>query len=418
MNMLKNLFNFFFGEKKEVVVEEELDMVGLKAWLDNGTKGFLKVFWEKANLKLENIADKILEIEESIKILKEVNLSNREGLNKRVRDIISINRDNYIGHLENLFNALKREKKFRDVNDLKIFSQLISSELDTFSERSMKNYHTASTFIGKELGEITKGLQELGIIGREIQNINKGKAENIEEIHKLLEKVEKEKIIANNLKEKEESFLSEIDSLNSKFLELKRKEENIKKSDKWIEKEQFEKELFKSSEDKILVNQELKNLFLPIKKAMQKYYWKEKEKKTKKILESYLDDPSIAFKEDKEMKILLYIQKIKGEIEEGKFEDKRKEKLLEGIKNLTKEKIELSLKKDLELEKKILNIKEGLSKVQIEKLDFEAINNKKKDLEKELGNTQKKSMDVSKDIINKKTSIGKLLGLLGKRLIA
>lgn len=416
--MLKNLFKFFFGgEEKAVVIEKELDIEGLKVWLNSDANESLKLFWKDANLKLENIADKILKIEESIRILKEVNLSDREGLNQRVKDIIFTNRDNYIRHLEKLFSNLKRERKFKDVNDIKIFSLLISSELDTFSEKSLKNYHTASTFIGKELGEITKLLQELGSIGREIQNIDKTKAENIEGIQRLLEKVEKEKEITNNLKEKEESILSEIDTLNKKFNELKIKEENIKKSDKWKEKEQLEKELIKVSEEKELIKQELKGLFAPTEKAMQKYSWKEKEKKTKKLILGYLENPVTAFKEDKEMKILSCLQNIRVELEEGNFEDKRKEKLLEGIKNLTKEKINVLLKKDLELENRTIKIKDLLSRIIIEKIDFDSLNGKKRNIEEELGNTQKKIKEILNNLGDRKNEIGRLLKGFGKKLI-
>ncbi|MFC1686029.1 hypothetical protein ACFLZZ_03340 [Nanoarchaeota archaeon] len=420
--MIKRIFDFFFGEKedKKENIEEEVSLDGLKTWLEENTKEILEEFWSKTNPKLDEMEETIVGIEESLKGLKVVDLSNK-SLDQRSMEIISSNRDSYIEQLKRLLDILKKERKirergFKDIEDIKKFSLLISSELDSFSKRSLKNFHISSTFIGKELEGVLKGLQGLSKIGKEIQNIDKSKVENIEELHRLLEEIEKEKNRANQLKGEKENLISDVDALDKKFLELKRKEEDIKKSDRWKEKEQLEGELFKASREKMTGEQGLVDLFLPIEKAIQKYSWKEKEKKTKKLLLDYLEDPFMTFKKDKELEILSCIQNIKIEIEEGRFEDKRKERLLEGIKNLTKEKIDMMLKKDLELEKVITKIKGELSKIGIEKLDFESINNKKEDIEKELENTQKKREDILKDLGNKQRDIERLSEKLGKKL--
>jgi|GEM_PF-4869936 len=412
--MIKKIFDLFF-RKKDGGKKAEIALSELKGWLDENTKDALDCFWSEVSVKLKEMDNAICETEENLEKLQKVGLFDKRA-NEKARAVVLSNKDSYVEHVKKLLDFLKKEKKkrFESVGSIKKFELLVLAELDLFSKRSLRNFHIASEFIGKELEDVLWGLKKMNNVVNEIKGIDKSKAESIEKVYEEVNQIEKERCYLRQVKEEERKILEKIKALSKELEELKKREEEIKKSSEWSKKEQLDKEISAILEKRRKCEEKLRGLFLSVEKGVKKFVWREEEKNTKNLLLKYLDNPVSALKEDKELKILLCLKTIKKEIKEGKFEDKRKEQLLGAMEEITKEKLVELLEKDRKLEEEIKQSKKELLSLDIKEINFESIYGKKIGLEDELKMIKKRKDRMEKEIGERKAKIEELIRGIGK----
>jgi len=338
-----DLFRRFSTKKEEEVKEIELEQLG--SWIDSRSKKAL----EKTNRELihlrQKLAEERSELTENIQILKQAELKNPK-IPERVKHILEGSRTTYIQKVTLFFEELTLPEEF---DQLLEFCDAFDKNLEQLGKKTVKNYQILQEFFADKASAVSANIKHVHDIMQKVKKliqdagIQEGKEVKNEVIH-VLQKIEKKQEMKEQLKRAEQELQKESKDIEDKEKKIKKLEEGnaYKNSVNLLnEKQAIQKEI-----------QEKHDSFSIIEAALKKY---ERLTLDNTLVQKYLDNPVKALLQDKELKIVALLAKMKESILSGALElkAKKKEKILRELDKLNRGYFEAYVTRHNELHEKL-----------------------------------------------------------------
>ncbi|MBU1850370.1 MAG: hypothetical protein KKH40_06590, partial [Nanoarchaeota archaeon] len=195
------------------------------------------------------------------------------------------------------------------------------------------------------------------------------------------------------LEKEKENKQTELQEIIQKEKKLQNKIAEIEKSTRYKEYLGLGRKIQASKEKIKETKKELLQKFALIERPLKKY---KRTSLDEKLIDEYLQNPSAALKEDKNLKILAILEKLKEKLESLGIKDKKIGKTKEEITTINKEFLERKNKELAELEEQQKNyeqqIKANISNLNLmeEKTHLESIIEQRKLKEREIEDIENK----------------------------
>lgn len=318
-------FSSLFKKEKELQ-KAYLDIKELQRWFDSKSELHIESLRESIKEDIDRIGKLIAQTREASKALDEAKLRN-DKMPERVIQIMEGNRKSYINAVNQFMGKLEPPSaiNFNTVSD---FISEFEDNLSSFTKISARNYRVLQEFFAHESGNIAGNIREMDIIMRglldnDYKKINEITA-SISKLNEMLKKKETaEKMLYEEEKERDE-MAKTVDSINQGLAELKKsrdykflKDTESKKEDVISQMKDIEKGLFE--------------LFAPLERPMRKFAKIAAD--DEELISSYSKSPVNSVFDDKELRILQIMGRMRSAIEKGDIElkDKAKEKAINQI---------------------------------------------------------------------------------------
>ena len=412
MKWLKKIFGW--KEKEEAPIEEvELRMEDLDSWLDKKTSGLMSELKEKIASLYPRINEGIKKVSEKAVILSKVDLSEKK-VDERVKKIVEDNRDSYVSHVNSFVRGIKVPED-SGYSEAIAFHSLFSSKLGQLAKNSFRNLRFTSELIGEESVAVNEGLRGLGDLANELKGVV------TEEKVQMFNKVKKAMKELKGLHSAKGKFKSEEESILLKEKEKEHEISALQEEIKRLKESSEHKELKVLIDERGEVNQkvgnvdfQIRNIFAPIQKAMQKFLQMNKDSPDEKALKEYVDDNVNALVNDEEMKITGLFTRIKEALIEGRIElkEKKKEQTLKVLKEMDVDVLKGFVERRKTLEKAMKELDEKISAVEVIKKIEDAgkrlsdLENAKENLGKEVGKLRGRQERISFEELEKKIVSG------------
>jgi hypothetical protein len=275
------------------------------------------------------------EKEKLIKNLESLEISELKNNNipERMKHIMEGNRKIYSQKMKELIEQIQVPEDF---DKSLAFTESFDRTMDTFSKSIVKSHNIMGEFFVKEAGAISVNVKKIDELVKKMRNtIEDSGFERLNELKNSMKEIQNEVEKKDKLKESIKSKETELAEREKKAKEKKEKIEDIESSREY-------KDFLESSEEKKVLEENLKaleaditHLFSEIEPGLKRY---SNLNKNDKLVQAYLENSLNALVNDKELKILGLSEKIKGYILEGSIElkDKRKDRVLERLEKFDK----------------------------------------------------------------------------------
>ena len=369
-----DLFRRFFSKKEEEVKEIELEQLG--SWIDARSKKAL----EKTNTELiylrQRLAEEKRKLTDDIQTLKQAQLKNPK-IPERVKHILEGSRTAYIQKVTMFFEELTLPEEF---DQLLEFCDAFDKNLEQLGKKTVKNHQVLREFFADKAGDVSA---------------------DIKHIHDVMEKVKK--LIQDTGIQKVEDVKNQVTHVQRKIEQKQEMKEQLKRAEQELQKESKdredkEKKIKKFEEgnayknfvnllnEKQAIQKEIQGVekhdsFSIIEAALKKY---ERLTLDDTLVRKYLDNPVKALLQDKELKIVALLAKMKESILSGGLElkAKKKEKILRELDKLNRGHFEAYVTRHNELHEKLKAIETEIRTVgivkEIEELKQGLVQNKGK----------------------------------------
>ena len=411
-DFLKGLFKE--GEKKEISVNgKRLSFLEIDNWIKDNSTEATKKFKEGVDSEFLLIEEGIKDIEAGLRELENFNIE-RE-INERAKTMIIQNKDNYIKSTNRLLdffrNGMKIERSVRKIDD---FVKLATWEVDLFTRQTTRSFQISSSIIGKEFERVLIGLKKISksVIG--LKMVDKTDERMIETIINMLGDIKNDEKIVERFESIQKENDKHVEGLKKTIDSLKNKERTIKASKDWKRREELGEKIESLEGEQEQRRVELRSLFMNIEKLIQKYAWNRK----KKDILIYIEDTISALREDEGLKILGELDEIRKDLEENVYtnDKERKNHFLEGINKIDERVLLDFLEKDMKSDEDLSKMREEHRGIKIEELNYEDLNGKIGERDKENLKIEKKKKTILDEINSKKQKVSLLLEDLGQRI--
>ena len=338
MGWLKSLF----GNKKEIdTVYVELGKLSL--WFDEKTEPLLENIKDDIQAKFNEIRINCERARESSRALANTMLRN-DKIPERAIQVMQGNREAYIKSVNLFLDQIKTPSSINMglIND---FLSRFEENLNYFTKTSSRSYYVLQEFFRDESGAIAQYIKKVDFLARSIFDNDYRKinavSQKIEEIDSFLALRKK----AGDLIEEEKTNYSSINAMKKETMD---KMEKLEQSRDYRELQELGKEKDRISKEIRDNEAELISLFSPIEKSMKKY-----EKITlygAGILRDYIDSPLHGLMKDDGLNITEVLAKMREAVESNQLDlnDKKKERTIEALGMVSKERLQQIAKKHYE----------------------------------------------------------------------
>jgi len=354
------ILDFFKKKKLDEGDLEKISFEDIDKWVDKKKQNIENSQKQPQKQIKENLLVLLEELEKKIIVLKDVDLEERKAP-ERAKLIVRENFNNFIYHLEKLIMSLKN----LDTEFLEILINKINLMFSEFEKKSITSFQKSTFLIGKELEDVGKDIAKFFKSFNKIINENKFSIEQrkkiliverkLKEFYDLNETENENRGVVNSLKKN-------IDNFENKIYELKKKIEDVKAGEEYIEQTRAKQNL-EAEKTKLLI--EIQNLKELIDfKELAKIYHSIEEKMS--LVKEYKDDFEKSFEKYGSEKLLdlIDIKAIDKELVEEKI----------GVIKGVREKIEgFEIGKDLtgEFVREIESIQGKIGELNFERLKVE-----------------------------------------------
>ena len=324
--MFKFLHKIFTNNEpkiKEVLTQD------LQLWLDYETskhefnKYIIKYFSKVNELKSHIFEkNKILEIQEIPEKHKVVE--------PRIQNIVIGHRDNYVKEVFYFLEKLECMEKYNFTASIQ-FNNTLNEMIDELAKKTGKSHEATEHLFAKEVEPIFKSVGELNLLVKKFSD--QTVKLNIHEILKIQELI-KQLHEDNNKNQELEKLVDECKeerrTLQNNLKNKKEKLTKLNESKELKELESLQEKYEKVTKDQKRLDCEIHSYFSKLQKPFRKY---ERLAPHNKTLKKYLEDSVIAFKEDKELDILLILNALKTNINIFNFDDRQETHFLELVED-------------------------------------------------------------------------------------
>jgi len=391
-------------------------------------KRFFKREVEKKSLKLDEVGAWLItnidldlqkDINEITEILKEIKTVTKEletvdisshKVEKKVLQKVQGNKKAYITTLNSFLTKIKPPKNltYNEIND---FLNTSTKDMDDFHKKSVKNYAITKYLVGKELDIIVNKIQDLDQKLKKLRkDIDEKDLQLIEQMHDKLREINKTKMLTSKRETKIKDYDQRIQDLMQQQFKDKEKIKSLKESKQyyllndWLNEEDYLKEHLGAIKNMLL------NKFSTLEKALKKLYKRNKSN----TLKQYLENPYEALAKDQNLKISEELLKVKYEIDKLNLKPEKKKKTLETISELTESEMKLTRKKILEMKEKLSKVQKNIANNDVEKKNLQLIEDLNKTIKKTTIIEDKKQslqdINLDKDLIFIEESLKRVTG--------
>ena len=406
-----------FGQRESK--QTELSIKQLPRWVDNKVEQRLKAINEELKTLFEKIEDRRKKTFESLDKLAKAQLQNLQ-LITRAKQIMAGNRESYIKKVK-LFLERIAVPEVIIIDSTKRYIEDYDEAIKELTKTSTKSYYVVSEFFGNEIGVVARNIKEIDEQVKKIVQFVKENENEIVRINKLKEivsSIETSKQQISKLKQEIEDSNQEKQSVGRELKQTQTRIVAIKKSKAFAEYNELLKKKKEREEQLQGLEQNIFSQFSVLERALKKY---SKITLEERLVNNYLEDFLEALWQDRELKILEVLQKIRDAIEREELElkDKKKEKTLEQINKINKQ--DLSNFKDNhkmvlgEIKQMESLMKMNKANLEIKELEYklEHINTRLENMDKEekLRREQLEKLDVEKITRETKEKIKDIFGV-------
>ena len=334
------MFNFL---KKLFKLEPEKEDVSLEK-LEQWFKDKVQPVYSKLNEQLKEQFDKIPAHIEAIKNhiteLEKAGIRDEEKIEPRVKQVVLGNRINYIRIVSQFISGIEMPAEINAKSSIE-FSSEMNKKMDELGKNTQKTFYTVQHLFPEQVEKIAKDIKEIG------KSVNAVKA--------VIER--------NNIAEIEESkdniqlLIKSIGRKERLKKELAEAKEHLGKSQKLKQETETKAAQLKSSRDyenfnklkqeKDYLNSQISNtrnhiieLFSSLIPALKKFQRIALENED--LIGDYIENSAKALLKDRNLEIISVLQNMKKSILSDSIElrDKKREKALEKIGQMTKEQLD------------------------------------------------------------------------------
>ncbi len=327
------ILNFFKNIYRKGNGENEIKFEELNNWLESKVKKKIGTI-ESEIASIKNKADKEKEkLKENLIILENAKLKN-QNIPERMKQIMEGNRNIYIQKMKTLLETIEFPG---EIDNVLAFYDSFDKTMNSFSKSIMKSHNIMQEFFANESGAISSNIINLDKFIKESKKIIENS--NLGQFNYLKMEIEE----AQKKTKRKENSNGEIQAVTKRISDfdnyIKEKEKKLKELNESNEFMQFKDSTYKKTklqEEMLNLEKELKQNFSDIEAGLKRYSSLNKDDVLSK---NYLKNPVNALFDDKELEIVDLANKIKNYLSEGSIElkDKKKEKVLKGLKEFNKE---------------------------------------------------------------------------------
>jgi hypothetical protein len=374
MGFLKRLFK----KEKKPAEKSTINSSELSEWFESKTHDIINKIVHDIGHEFSEIKSGIEDAKKALRELENAKLMN-EGITLKEKQFMEGNRLAYIKKVNYYLSKISPGKM--SLSETHSFVNNYRKEAIDFSKGSLRAFQITKNFFGDQLDEITKCIKEIDSSINAVSDILN--QDNMTAINETKTKIKE----LNGLIQKREELISSIEEDEKNYEELKVAKADyelkiirLKKHPAYLELQELNERL-KGFEDelKILKSQFLDS-FMQVDKALKKV----SKLGDEGLIAKYLEDPVSALLSDSELKILDTLRRTKEALEADQLEieEKKKEKIVTRINEITKEYLVSFVVRhnDFELKKSDVNrlIKQNSSMSDLNELHYKLDHTKDK----------------------------------------
>jgi len=369
--VISKIFQFF--SKKEIEIQT-INKNDLNDWIISQTSNNL----DETYNKLKSVRIEILkEKEKTEKNLQNLSVAELKvkGIPEKAKHIVEGNRKTYLQKVRFFMQGINLPEELEQISE---FCDSFNENLNNFSSNTNRNYNILKDIIGEEAATIATNLNNLNNLIKKTKKIVgqskiKEKNELLNKNKIFQEQLTKEKVLGLNIEDINSEIKKEILEIES----IERSIQKIKGGKGYID---YLKLINNKKSLELKIRNSKSNFsqsFSIIIPALKKY---ERISLDNNLVESYINDIVPTLLEDKGLKIVEILKKMKGSIIKGDIElkDKKIDKILKRIETLDNSYFKNFKTDYIEQDSKLKELDEKIEKIKI----IEKIEESKKRLEK------------------------------------
>jgi len=350
----------------------------LAEWLESKTLNIMKDVAHEIGHEFSEVKSGIEETKKALIELENAKLMN-EGITLKEKQFMEGNRLAYIKKVNYFLSKISPGKM--SLSEAHSFLENYRKEAIDFAKGSLRAFQITSNFFGDQLDKITRGIKE---IDRSINTVSDLlHKENIVAINEIKKKIKE----LNELIDKREELMNLVEEEEKNYDESKIAKADyelkilkLKKHPAYLELQELNERLKGFEDESKILKSQFLDSFMQIDKALKKV----SKLGDEGLIAKYLEDPVSTILSDSELKILDILKRTKEALEANQLEieEKKKEKIIARINEITKEYLVNFVVKhnDLELKKSDVNrlIKQNSSMSDLNELHYKLDHTKDK----------------------------------------
>ena len=356
---------------EELVEQTNVELARLPDWID----ARLNMQFAKIKPKIEEQFNILIEQKKELfSNLEELNIAELHNPNipAREKQIMEGNRNAYIHQHKQFMNLLDVSA---DINykEASLFCKNFEDLLSKLASSTAKGHYVMKEFFADHANRINRNVKAISEAVGKVQELLRENGAETEGVSDLQKKAAELKAKKKLLSECE----YELDTARKKLAnseQLKKKLlgqiEQLKKTDNYAEFEAKDKEKQELSSRLKKTDEEISSLFSPLDRPMRKFDRMLAEDTD--IFAKYLQDPVTGLLADEQLKILIIMEKMRKHVEDESLglKDKEKEKALQRITLVEREKLLEARKRHSETKQAVRKIDEDIrGNVALQELD-------------------------------------------------
>ncbi|MBW2980805.1 hypothetical protein KY360_05305 [Candidatus Woesearchaeota archaeon] len=410
MGFLDFIKSIFKEETKEEIKPETVSINELPNWVYNKSESISSELNDKLNLIKNKIKQEIESTKDNLKKLASAELRN-PNITLREKQFMQGNREAYTRRVNIFVDRIVLPNSPKE-----ILSHCTSfdKELQSFGKSTARPYHILQEFFGNESREVALNIKNLDKHMKELRETIKtaglDRVEKIKEaIEHLVRTIAQKKQYDSEVKQAQKNIEDLKNSKDESEAEIKK----FKESNEFLDYEKLKNEKEKAAANLEEHKKQLLHSFAVLERALKKFQRIAFE--DEKLIESYIQNPVAALEQDNELRIIGILNKLEHNARNDKLDlkDKKKDKTIAEIRELSKDFFISFLDKYAELKNKFDEINNQLHNNKAEEKLMES--NKKIEKIKSDIETKNKDIAYSKQELEK-IDISKLKSSLEKEI--
>jgi hypothetical protein len=333
------MFNFLKKLFKSGPEQEDVSIEELEKWFKGKTEPIYSNLNGQLKEQINSIPGIIETIKQDITELEKADIKDEEKIEPKVKQVVLGNRKNYIRILTQFIDSIDIPEEINTKTGYDFNSEL-NKRLDELGKNTQKTYYTVQHLFPKQVETIAKSIKELSKIVKAIKTvIEKNNVTKIEESKANIQNL----IKSINKKERLKKDLIEAKGHLIKSQKLKQEAEtkltNLKNSEDYESFNKLKQEHDESDNKIQNIRNKAVDLFSSLTPGLKKFQRIALENEY--LIGRYIENAAKALLDDRNLEIIAVLQRMKSSILSNSIDlrDKKREKTLEKIDQITKEKL-------------------------------------------------------------------------------
>jgi hypothetical protein len=355
------IFRFLKRSSKEEEEVKEFSLDRLDLFIDSlSEKTVASINLRIGEIK-ESVAKEKEEMIENIQKLSEAKIKN-PNIMERAKQMAEGNRKLYIQKINIFLRGVNLPNSF---DESLSFCDSFDTSLEIFERVTIRSYKILPEFFAEEINKVSRNIKNLRELYIEVRKlVEDAEMEKYSYLKKKVSEIQEKIEEKKNTEEKIKQVEIELQVQTKKIDE---KKDKIKALETSVEYKRFLELTDKKKALRLEIGEVEKgplHYFFVIEPALKKY---ERLILDYTLIRAYLADPLKTLMEDKELKILKIVSKMKDSILKEQFElkEQKKKKILKELAEFGRSNFEMFLSRHAELSKELSGVDFELGKVTI-----------------------------------------------------